>query len=178
VLFLRAERYNLKLEGGFSMAISPSLDPQKTPWKRGDVCTLGFKKNCFVLHHTPEYLEVQWMDDGGVERIPTDAIDGLLRVAHADGLGPDGRRTNLEYLQVRETLGFLEQGLAEGTKATKSVKERQELDRMVRRIFSHGKCKWDARHREKLIVLLADPVRVGIAFKIRERVHRIFCAVE
>jgi len=117
------------------MTISPSLDPQKSPWKRGDVCTLGFKKNCFVLDHTPEYLEVLWLNDDGVERIPTDAIDSLLRVAHADSLGPDGRRTNSEYLQVREGLNFLEQGLAERTKATKSEKERRELDRVVRRIF-------------------------------------------
>jgi hypothetical protein len=160
------------------MTISPSLDPQKSPWKRGDVCTLGFKKNCFVLDHTPEYLEVQWMDDGGVERIPTDAIDSLLRVAYADGLGPDGRRTNLEYLQVREGLDFLEHGLAERTKATKSEKESQELDHLVRRIFSEGKCKWDARHRGELTTLLAAPGSVGIAFKIRERIHRIFCAVK
>src|SRR5258708_7624427 len=149
------------------MTISPSHDPQKSPWKRGDVCTLGFKKNCFVLDHTPEYLEVQWMDDGGVERIPAYAIDSLLRVGHADGLGPDGRRTNLEYLQVREELGFLERGLAERTKATKSEKERQELDRVVRRIFSEGKCKWDARHRAELTTLLAAPESVGIAFQIR-----------
>lgn len=160
------------------MTISPSLDPQKSPWKRGDVCTLGFKKNCFVLDHTPEYLEVRWMDDGGVERIPTDAIDSLLRVAHADGLGPDGRRTNLEYLQVREGLDFLERGLAERTRATKSEKEKQELDRVVRRIFSEGKCTWDARHRGELTTLLAAPGSVGIAFKIRERIHRIFCAVK
>lgn len=160
------------------MTTSSSLDPHKSPWKRGDVCTSGFKKNCFVLDHTPEYLEVQWMDDGGVERIPTDAIDSLLRVAHADGLGPDGRRTNLEYLQVREGLDFLEHGLAERTKATKSEKERQELDRVVRRIFSEGKCKWDARHRSELTRLLAAPGSVGIAFKIRERIHRVFCAVK
>jgi hypothetical protein len=131
-----------------------------------------------VLDHTPEYLEVLWMDDGGVERIPTDSIDSLLRVAHADGLGPDGRRTSLEYLQVREGLDFLEHGLAERTKATKSEKERQELDRVVRRIFSEGKCKWDARHRGELTTLLAAPGSVGIAFKIRERIHRIFCAVK
>jgi len=160
------------------MTISPSLDPQKSPWKRGDVCTLGFKKNCFVLDHTPEYLEVLWLNDDGVERIPTDAIDSLLRVAHADSLGPDGRRTNSEYLQVREGLNFLEQGLAERTKATKSEKERRELDRVVRRIFSEGKCKWDARHRGELTRLLAAPGSVGIAFKIRERIHRIFCAVK
>ena len=78
------------------MATSPFLDPHKSPWRRGDVCTLGFERNCLVLNHTPEYLEVRWMDGGGIERIPTDAIDSLLRVPHADGLGPDGRRTNLK----------------------------------------------------------------------------------
>ena len=118
------------------------------------------------------------MNDGGVERIPTDAIDSLLRVAHADGLGPDGRRTNLEYLQAREALDFLEHGLAERTKAAKSEKEKRELDRLVRRIFSEGKCKWDARHAGELTVLLAAPGSVGIAFKIRERIHRTFCAVK
>jgi hypothetical protein len=160
------------------MTTSPSLDPRKSPWKRGDVCSLGFERSCFVLDHTPEYLEVLWMDEGGVERIPTDAIDSLLRVAHADGLGPDGLRTNLEYLQVRQGLDFLQHGIAERTKATKSEKGRQELDRLVRRIFSEGKCKWDARHRGELTTLLADPGSVGIAFKIRERIHRIVCAVK
>ena len=118
------------------------------------------------------------MDDGAVERIPTDAIDSLLRVAHADGLGPDGRRTNLEYLQVQEGLGFLKHGLAERTKAIRSETERQELDRLARRIFSQGKCKWDSQYREKLMMLIAAPRSVGILFKIRERIHRIFCAVK
>jgi hypothetical protein len=118
------------------------------------------------------------MNDGGVERIPTDAIDSLLGVARADDLGPDGRRTNLEYLQAFEALDLLGHGLAERAKTTKSEKERQELDRVVRRIFSEGKCKWDARHRGELTTLLAAPRSVGIAFKIRERIHRIFCAVK
>lgn len=160
------------------MTASPSLDPRKSPWKRGDVCTLGFEKNCFVLNHTSEYLEVRWMNDGNIEKIPTDAIDNLLRVAHADSLGPDGRRTNLEYLQARETLDFLEHGLVERTKAIKSEKERQELDRLTRRIFAEGKCKWDTRHAGELMTLLAAPGSVGIAFKIRERIHRIFCPVK
>lgn len=160
------------------MTTPPTLDPCKSPWRRGDVCTLGFKKNCFVLDHTPEYLEVRWMNEDGVEKIPTEAIDGLLRIAHADGLGPDGRRTNLEYLQVREALDFVERGLTERTQAIKSEKERKELDRLVRRIFSEGKCKWDARHRGDLTTLLAAPGSIGTAFKIRERIHRAFCAVK
>jgi hypothetical protein len=54
----------------------PPLDPRESPWKRGDVCTLGFKKSGFVLNHTPEYLEVRWMSsDEGVERIPAEEID-------------------------------------------------------------------------------------------------------
>jgi hypothetical protein len=159
------------------MTTSPSLDPRKSPWKRGDVSTLGFKRTCFVLSHTPEYLEVRW-GDNGVEKIPTDAVDSLLRVAHAESLGPDGRRTNLEYLQSLETLDFLEHGMTERVKTLKSDKEKKELDRLVRRIFSEGQCKWDARHATQLTMLLAAPQNVGTAFRIRERIHRFFCSVE
>lgn len=160
------------------MNTSLSLDPSKNPWKRGDVCTLSFEKNGFVLDQTPEYLEVQWISDGSIEKIPTEAIDNLLRVAHADSLGPDGRRTNLEYLQARESLDFLEHGIAKRTKSIKSEKEKQELDRLVRRIFAEGNCKWDTRHANELMTLLAAPESVGIAFKIRKRIHRIFCSVK
>jgi hypothetical protein len=118
------------------------------------------------------------MSDGSVERIPTDAIDTLLRVAHADSLGPDGRRTNFEYLQAGEALDFLKHGLAERTKAVKSEEERRELDRIVRRVFAEGKCRWDARHRAELLMLLAAPGSIGTAFKIRDRIHRIFCSVK
>ena len=156
---------------------APSLDPRKTPWKRGDVCTLGFDKNCFVLNHTPEYLEVRWMSDGSTEKIPTEAVDNLLRVAHADSLGPDGSRTNLEYLQVSETLGLLKHKLAERMKAIKSEKEKQELDRLTRRIFGE-ECKWDTRHAGELTSLLVAPETVGSGFKIREWVHRLFCPVK
>jgi len=34
-----------------------------------------------------------WMNDGSIDKIPTKAIDNLLRVAHADSLGPDGRES-------------------------------------------------------------------------------------
>ena len=47
------------------------------------------------------------MPDGTIERIPAEDVDNLLRVAHADSLGPDGQRTNLQYLEVFETLDFL-----------------------------------------------------------------------
>jgi hypothetical protein len=46
------------------MTTHPSLDPRKSPWKRGDVCTKGFERNGFVLNHTPEYLEVRWSQLG------------------------------------------------------------------------------------------------------------------
>lgn len=160
------------------MTASPSLDPRKSPWKRGDICTLGFEKLCFVLDHTPEYLEVRWMNDDGVERIPADRIDLLLRVAHADAIGPDGRRTNLEYLQASEALDALKHGIAERMKAIKSEKEKQELDRLTRRIFAEGKCKWDTRHVGELMVLLTAPGTLKVGFKIRERIHRIFCPVK
>ncbi|MGD0829835.1 MAG: hypothetical protein ABR907_02750 [Terracidiphilus sp.] len=160
------------------MVTASSLDPRKSPWKRGDLCTLGFEKNGFVLNHAPEYLEVRWMNDGGIERIPAYAIDDLLRVGHADSLGPDGRNTNLECLQKLETLDFLQHGLEERIKAIKSEKEKQVLDHLTRRIFSEGKCKWDSFHTVQLTMLIAAPENVGLAFRIRERIHRIFCPVE
>lgn len=170
--------YNGSPEGGIQMATPPSLDPRKSPWKRGDLCTKGFDRNCFVVSHAPEYLEVRWMDDGTVERIPTEQVDILLRVAHADSLGPDGQRTNLQYLQVLETLDFLEHGAKDRMKALKSDKERRALDRLVRRVFAEGKCNWDARHASKLLTLLSAPQSVGFAFRIRERIHRVFCSIE
>jgi hypothetical protein len=114
------------------MATPPSLDPSTTPWKRGDVCTRSFERNCFVRNHDPESFEVRWMPDGTIERIPAEEIDNLLRVAHADSLGPDGQRTNLQYLEVFETLDFLERGVNDRMKAIKSDKERRALDRLVR----------------------------------------------
>lgn len=156
---------------------SSSLDPRKSPWKRGDVCTRGFERPGFAVSCTSEYLEVRW-NDNSIERIPSDAIESLLRVAHADSLGPDGRRTNLEYLQSLETLDFLQHGMAERIKTLKSNKEKEELDRLVRRIFSEGQCKWDARHASQLTVLLAAPQNVGLAFRIREKIHRFFCSVD
>jgi len=160
------------------MTTSPSLDPRKSPWRRGDVCTRGFEKNGFVLNPAPEYFEVRWMNDASIERIPSDAIDDLLRVAHADSLGPDGRRTNMEYLQAFEGLEFLKHGLSERVNALKSEKERQVLDRIVRRVFAEGECRWDALHAAELTKLLAAPGSVGLAFRIRERIHRIFCPVK
>jgi hypothetical protein len=120
---------------------------------------------------------VRW-DDDSVERISSDAIDNLLRVAHADSLGPDGRRTNLEYLQTVEALCLVEHSLAERKKTIKSEKEMQVLDRLVRRVFAEEKCSWDALHSSDLTMLLVAPGSVGIAFRIRERIHRIFCSVK
>src|SRR5208337_2548202 len=93
------------------MATQRPLDPRKSPWHRGDVVTLGFKKNGFVLSHTPEYLEVRWMSHDGVdavdaivEKIPTEDVDSVLRVMHADSIAPDGDKTCLESLEAIEAL--------------------------------------------------------------------------
>jgi hypothetical protein len=164
-------------ECGVQLTNPPSLGPCKSPWKRGDVCTRGFERPGFVLNHTSEYLEVRWSDDSK-ERIPTDSVDSLLRLAHADSLGPDGRRTNLENLQSLEALDFLQHVMAERVKTIKSDREKNELDRLVRRICAEGKCKWDARHAGELMTLLVAPRSVGFAFRTRERIHRIFCSIE
>jgi hypothetical protein len=153
----------------------PSLDPRKNPWKRGDVCTLGFKKNGFVLDHTPEYLEVRWMSGEGIERIPTEDIDNLLRVMHADSVSPGGNRTNLESLEAIETLARIQDRITERMRTIKSDKERAELDRLTRRIFADGKCRWDAKHSVELMLLLTEPGNVGYLFKLRNRFHLVFC---
>jgi hypothetical protein len=160
------------------MATTQSLDPRKSPWKRGDVCTMGFERNCFVVSHAPEYLEVRWMDDGTVEKIPAEDVDNLVRVGHSDGLGPDGQRSNLQYLHVLETLEFLERGAKDRMESVKSEREKRALGRLVRRAFTEGKCKWDERHFGELLTLLSAPQNVGFVFRIRERIHRIFCSIE
>lgn len=162
---------------GHQMATYPPLDPSKSPWKRGDVCTRGFEKPGFVLNQTSEYLEVRWSDDS-IERIPSDDMDSILRVGHADSLGPDGRRTNVEFLQSLEALDSIQHGMADRIKTIRSDAEKKALDRLCRRIFSEKQCKWDARHEAQLMMLLTAPQNVGIIFRIRERIHRIFCSIE
>ena len=130
-----------------------------------------------MLAHTAEYLEVRWSDESK-ERIRTPDLESLLRIAHADSLGPDGRRTNLEILQSLEALDFVQRGIEERAKTIKSDRERNELDRLVRRIFAEGQCKWDARHSDELMGLLVAPLSVGFAFRVRERIHRMFCSIE
>jgi hypothetical protein len=117
------------------------------------------------------------MSDDSVERIPTEAIDRLLRVAHADSLGPDGRRTNVEHLEVVEALSFIQRTLAERIETVKDEDEKKKLDHLVRRIFSH-ECEWDKKHQAKLMALLSAPKSAGVIFKLRERIHRLFCAVD
>ena len=152
-----------------------TLDPRKSPWKRGDVCTSGFKKSGFVLNHTAEYLEVRWMPDGGIERIPTEDADDLLRVAHADSLSPGGQRTNLENLESIEALSRIEDGIRERMKTVKNESEKKELDRLTRRIFASDKCEWDTKHQGKFFQLIVEPQNVGPIFKLRDRIHQSFC---
>jgi hypothetical protein len=154
------------------MTISqPPLDPRKTPWKRGDVCTLGFKKSGFVLHHTPEYLEIRWMGNDGVERIPAENVDDVLRVAHADSLTADGTQSNLETLEVLESVSRLKNAIAERMKTVTSEGEKRELDALIARSFG-PKCAFDRKHGNILFDLAIDPQRVSRYWKLRERWHR------
>ena len=159
------------------MNTSPSLDPHKSPWKRGDVCTKAFEKSGFVLNHTSEYLEVRWSDES-IERIPALDVDNLTRVAHADSLAPNGQRTNLESLQAIETLDFLQHAIAERVKTLTTDREKEQLDHLVRRIFSGEQCEWDARHATQLTLMLTGQQNVGVVFRIRERIHRVFCSIK
>jgi hypothetical protein len=154
----------------------PPLDPRKSPWKRGDVCTLGFEKNGFVVDCSSQHFEVRWIPGGIVEQIPAGDIDNLLRVAHADSLSPDGRRTNLQFLEAVESLSHVQKALAERINTVKDENEKKELDRLARRIFAEDGCEWDKKHRAQLLTVLVEPKGLGVIFRFRERLHRLFCS--
>jgi hypothetical protein len=153
-------------------ASQPSLDPRKTPWKRGDVCTLGFKKSGFVLNHTPEYLEVLWGPDRIVERLTGGDAESVLRVAHADGPTADATMTNLEALETIEALNNIEDACRERMKSVKDEAESKELARLIDRAFQ-PKCAFDRKHSTMLAALAIKPDEVSWYWKLRERIHRL-----
>lgn len=105
-------------------------------------------------------------------------MDNLTRVAHADSLAPNGRRTNLESLQAIETLDLLQHAIAERVKTLTTDGEKEQLDHLVRRVFSGEQCEWDARHATQLTLMLTGQQNVGVVFRIRERIHRVFCSIK
>jgi len=156
--------------------VTQSLDPRKSPWKCGDVCTRDFKTVGFVVSHTSDYLEIRWNRDGieEIERIPTDVVDDILRVAHADALSPADERTNLENLEKLEALDALENAISNRT--FKDDREKSEVDNLIRRSFATDGCAWDKKNASQLLVLALKPEEVGVSFKLRERLHRLFCS--
>ena len=153
------------------MAQQP-LDPRKSPWKRGDICTRGFKAVGFVLNHTTEYLEIRW-NEGGTERIPADEIDDILRVAHADGIIPGEHRTNLELLEDLVALECVRSAVV--NRSFKNAREKKRADSLAARSFATDGCEWDKKNANQLFTLAFQPETVGIIFKFRERLHRLLC---
>jgi hypothetical protein len=152
----------------------PPLDPRKTPWKRGDLCTLDFKnKTGFVLNHTPEYLEVRWGPESVVERLTGNDAESVFRLAHADGLTADGTMTNLEALQHLEALSYVENAICARQKIVKNEAEQKDLDALIERSFQ-PKCAFDRKHHQLLFQLAIDPRGVSGYWKLRERIHRVF----
>jgi hypothetical protein len=159
---------------------TPSLDPRKTPYKRGDVVTLGFKKVGLVRGLTAAYLVVRWDDAGNegtdkIERIPTTDIDNLVRVAHADALSPGGTQTNLQALEVIESLERVRTLAAERMKTIKSPGEQAHVNILITRANATDGCDWDKQHYVLLMKLALEPWNVGLIPKLQERLHRVFC---
>lgn len=152
------------------------LDPRKSPWKRGDVCTCGFGVVGFVLDYTPEYLEILWNKSGieSTERVPAGETDNISRVAHADAASPSGNRTNLESLQALEALEKLRTAAASRT--FKNDREKSQAGNLIRRSFAVDGCEWDKKNSSQLVRLALQPESVGMIFKVREWVHRLFCS--
>ena len=146
---------------------APSLDPRKTPYKRGDVVTLGFTKVGLVREFTPAYLEVRWNDAGNegndkIERIPMADIDNLVRVAHADALSPGGSRTNLQTLEDIESLERVRALAAERMKTIKSPSEQAHVNSLIARANATDGCDWDKQHYVLLMKLALEPWNVGL----------------
>ena len=156
------------------------LDPRKTPYTRGDVVTRGFKQVGMVTDYTPAYLEVRWNDEGNegndkIERVPMERVDDLLRVAHADTLFSTDGQTNLQTLNGIEALERIQVGIRNRIKTIRSPAEQAEVDGLVKRAFASDGCAWDKKNQGQLMHLIVEPQSVGAFFKIRERVHRMFC---
>jgi hypothetical protein len=148
------------------------LDPRKSPWKRGDLCTRGFKTAGFVLSYTPEYLEIRWSGNDGIEKVPTHEIDDIVRVAHADDISPAGdNKTNLETLQALEALEHVRDAIAARMANINSEKERQEANALAERSFN-PRCNFDRKHTKLLFDLAIVPDRISLYWKLRERLHR------
>jgi hypothetical protein len=153
-----------------------ALDPQKSPWKRGDVCTRDSKTIGFVVSRTPDCLEIRWHSRSGsdnIERVPADEVDDIRRLAHADAPSPDGRGTNLHSLETIESLEVMEQLIKNRT--FKDARDKREADNLIGRSFA-TRCDWDKMHQVQLMTLALKPEEVGVFFKVRERLHRIFCS--
>jgi hypothetical protein len=150
----------------------PPLDPRKTPWKRGDVCGLGSSKSGFVLHYTPEYLEVRWMPDGPVERLTDGEAESVIRYMYADSISPDGKMTNLEALETIEALAHVEDACRERMKSIKNEAEKKEVSMLIDRSFQ-PKCEFDRKHSSLLATLAIKPDEVSWYWKLRERIHRV-----
>lgn len=138
------------------------------------MCTRDFKTSGLVLRYTSEYLEIRWSGPEGIEKVPTEEIDDILRVAHAGDISPDGKRTNLEMVQVFESLENIRTVAANRT--FKNDQEKSEADNLVRRSFAEGGCPWDKQNAAQLLSLALQPETVGVTFKLRERLHRLFCS--
>lgn len=148
------------------------LDPRKSPWKRGDVCSLGSSKSGFVLDYTAEYLEVLWMPEGPVERLTDGAAESVIRHAHADSISPGGTMTNLEALETIEALNRVAEAARERSKSIKSEAEQKEVNTLIQRSLN-PQCEFDRRHATKLATLAIKPNEVSWYWKLRERIHRV-----
>jgi hypothetical protein len=78
-------------------------------------------------------------------------------------------------LETLEALSRVQEGIKERMKTVKNEAEKKELDRLTCRLFAADKCKWDMEHQAKLWQLFMEPERVGLVFKLRDRVHRVVC---
>jgi hypothetical protein len=150
------------------------LDPRKSPWKRGEVCTRDFKTVGFVLSSTPEYLDIRWNGHDGIEKVSEREVDDILRVAHADGPSLAGDGTNVQTLDTLEALERVRN--AAESRTFRNEHEKRKADNLIARSFAKDGCAWDKRNSNQLLTLALQPETVGVTFKLLERLHSLFCS--
>ena len=115
------------------------------------------------------------MPGAQVERVKADEIDNLLRVLHATSVTAGGTKTSAEVQDDILALDTVGTALESRLSTVRTDAERKRLDSLVARVFATDGCDWDKAHQGKLWALAVNPSEVGLLFKIKERIHRMFC---
>jgi hypothetical protein len=70
-------------------------------------------------------------------------------------------------------LEAMEEAIQARVATIKTPEERREVDRLIASSF-HPRCDWEKKNFERLLTLALTPKETHWAFRLRERIHRMF----